>query len=145
MCQLTGSSRLTCRPVAELCRPGRVLRQPHCSIVARRGPSTSFPDRMDQIDCRIQDPTGDQEQNGPYQIVDLPPEFGRCLLHRLRSPEEGRLQEQDDRDRRNKDGDQFVHIVSLRLMKNDVSLPFSTSKETIAHMASLTWPTAAAC
>ena len=72
---------------------------------------------------------------------------GRGLLHRLRSSEEGRLQEQDDRDRCNKDGDQFEHIVSLRLMTNgsQVSPPFSTSKETIAHMASLTWPTAAAC
>src|SRR3954464_12969011 len=80
--------------------------------------STSFPDGMDQIDRRVQDPAGDKEQDNPYQIVDLPSQFGRGLLHRLRSPEEGGFQKQDHWNCRNKDGDELVHIVSLRLVKN---------------------------
>jgi hypothetical protein len=79
--------------------------------------STSFPDGMDQIDGRIQDPARDNEQNEPYQIVDLLSQFGRGLLHCLRTPKD-RFQKYDDRDCRDKDGDELEHIVSLRLMKN---------------------------
>src|SRR5882672_8009834 len=94
MCQLTG----VIRPLALL--------------AVLRWLATSFPEGVDQINRRVQDAASDNEQNGPYQIVDLPPQIGRGLLHRLRSPEEGRLQEQDDRDRRNQDGDELIHISS---------------------------------
>jgi hypothetical protein len=43
---------------------------------------------MDQIDGRVHDPTGDQEQDCPYQKINLSPQFGGGLLHHLRPPEE---------------------------------------------------------
>jgi hypothetical protein len=72
----------------------------------------SFPDGMDQIDRRVQDPARDNEQNEPYQIVDLLSEFGRGLLHRLRTPKDS-FQKYDDRDCRNQDGDELIHVDSL--------------------------------
>src|SRR5206468_2166447 len=51
-----------------------------------------FQDWMDQIDDRVDNPAEDKEQNCPHHIVDLPPQFGRRPLHRLRSPEDA-LQE----------------------------------------------------
>jgi hypothetical protein len=55
--------------------------------------SVSSPDGKDQIYDGVRDPAGDKEQDCPYQIVDLPPEIGGSLLHRLRSPEEEGSQE----------------------------------------------------
>jgi hypothetical protein len=72
---------------------------------------------MDQVYDRVQNPAGDKEQDRPYQVVDLPPQFGRSLLDRLGSPEDG-SQEEDDRNYGNKDRDQLVHIVSLRLLND---------------------------
>src|SRR3954466_5433797 len=72
---------------------------------------------MDQIDRRVQDTARDNEQNEPYQIVDLFSEFGRGLLHRLRTPKDS-FQKYDDRDCRNEDGDELEHVFSLHPMKN---------------------------
>ena len=70
------------------------------------------PLRQDQLPKRIDKPTPDQDQNYPYQIIDLFSEVGYGLRS-LQWPDEYASQEENDWYRSQNDANQLIHGKSF--------------------------------